>query len=393
MDQPKIVLFNDLTACRQKSGVGCYASQLLRHLESSDSEIRVLPLSRTLLGTPLQAANRVYDRARTVGGSDSAEPGWTAKWRKRITAWIRKHGHAALDHYVRTASKLGDWQLYHEPDAIPLSVPAPTISTIHDLSVLLFPKWHPKHRVEKYEKHLRDGLQRTTQFLAVSQSTRRDMIEHLGLQPDRIHVVPEAPRPEFRPLSKEQIQPVLRRLNLPAQFLLYVGTIEPRKNVVGMLRAYGRLAGSLRAKYPLVLVGGWGWGSETVRAMLSRSPWNESVYWTGYLEDDELVAVMNAATALIYPSFYEGFGLPPLEAMACDTPVITTHSGSLAEVVEDAAIVVDPHDEDDLAVALKAVVVHREVVEEYRQRGRRQVAKFNWQATANATRDVYRKVA
>lgn len=389
MDEPKTVLFNDLTACRQRSGVGCYASQLLRHLDSPDSGIQILPLSQTLAGKPLRAANRFYDRASSSIGPEQK----SSKWPRRLVGWIRKYGHCALNAYLKTVSRLGSWHLYHEPDAIPLSIAGPTISTVHDLSVLMFPHWHPGHRVAKYEKHLRQSLDRTTQFVAVSEATRKDMIAHLGVPAERIHVVPEAPRPEFREMQPDEVAAVLRRLGLPARFLLYVGTIEPRKNVAGLMRAYGRLTAGLRSEYPLVLAGGWGWQSDAVRQMLEQPPWNESVRWTGYLGDDDLVAVMNAAAALVYPSFYEGFGLPPLEAMACGTPVITTHAGSLAEVVEDAAIIVDPRDEDDLAVAMKAVVSYPEVADEYRQRGFTRAAHFNWQATATATREIYRKVA
>lgn len=393
MDEKKTVLLNDLTACRQKSGVGCYTHQLLRHLAADPSNIRVIPLSQTFAGRPLTGMSKWYDRLRKDSRPESGTGGADVSWKKRCLRWIRQHGHAALDTYLRTISRVGRWQVYHEPDAVPLSIDAPTVSTMHDLSVLLFPRWHPKHRVEKYERHLRAGLEHTSQFIAVSEATKRDMVEHLGLAAERIHVVPEAPRPEFRPLSAESIARVRKQLDLPDRFLLYVGTIEPRKNVAGLLRSYARLPESLRSRCPLVLAGGWGWQSETVRQMLERSPWKESVRWIGYLEDDQLVAVMNAAEALVYPSFYEGFGLPPLEAMACGTPVITTHAGSLKEVVADAAIVVDPNDEDDLTLAMRAILLHREIGDEYRQRGRQHVLRFDWKSTARATREVYRKVA
>jgi alpha-1,3-rhamnosyl/mannosyltransferase len=163
--------------------------------------------------------------------------------------------------------------------------------------------------------------------------------------------------------------------------------------VEGLLQAYRALSPVVRARYALYLAGGWGWNSGPVRELLTRSPWCDRVRWLGYLSDHELVGVMNGAEAVVYPSFYEGFGLPPLEAMACDRPVITTHGGSLAEVVGDAAMIVDPRDERQLSRAMTELLRNRELAEEYRRRGREHLHQFSWAETARLTADVYRRVA
>jgi glycosyltransferase involved in cell wall biosynthesis len=219
------------------------------------------------------------------------------------------------------------------------------------------------------------------------------MVRLLGVPEDRIRVVELAPRPEFRKLPEDAIANVRRRLSLPARFILYAGTIEPRKNVPGLLRAYAGLSPRLRSEYSLVLAGGWGWRSDDVQEMLATPPWSECVRWLGYLPDDDLVAVMNAAAVVVYPSYYEGFGLPPLEAMACGRPVVTTHCGSLREVVGEAAYIVEPSDDAAVTKALAEILSEPELADDLIRRGREHVLKFDWARTARLTAKAYREAA
>ena len=388
------VLLNDLTLHRRRSGVGCYVAQLLAHIGRAETGIRLAPLSRTIPGAPLGWFSRAYDSSNR--SASDREERVSSLWRrcaKEMARFAKRRGHALLDAYLATTGRFGRWRVYHEPDALPLALGVPTVTTIHDLSVLLFPHWHPKHRVLKYERHLRRGIERTALFLADSVATRDDMVRLLGISADRIRVIPLAPRPQFRIVDADAVREVRARWDLPERYLLYVGTIEPRKNVVGLLRAFGALPDRLRERFPLVLAGGWGWGSGEVRELLEREPWRGSVRWLGYVPDRDVVAVTNGAEALVYPSFHEGFGLPPLEAMACGTPVITTHAGSLGEVVGDAALIVDPHDEDQLSRAIAELLDNPELAEDYRDRGARLLRRYSWSRTASLTADAYRQVA
>ena len=159
--------------------------------------------------------------------------------------------------------------------------------------------------------------------------------------------------------------------------------------MVGLLRAYGKLPEKFRRQFPLKLVGGWGWKSDEVREMLSRNPWKDSVQYLGFVEDAELASLLSRARVMIYPSHYEGFGLPPLEAMACGTPVITTDKGALGEVVGYAAKIVDPNDEAAMASAIREVVEDSALAEDLRQRGLNRVKEFSWMKTAEQTLGMY----
>lgn len=387
------VLINDLSLYRQRSGIGCYVAELLAALEQRPDDIQIVRLSRTLTGAPLRWMLNFYETGRKASESTASPAASLTGWRwllHRNVQFARQFGHRAISQYMATMDRWSQWPLYHEPDTMPLDIKAPTITTVHDLSVLLYPEWHPAHRVAKYAENFQAAVERTSFFLTDAESTRRDMIAKLGLPADRIRVVPLAPRPQFRVLPREQVQDVQQRLQLPDHYLLYVGTIEPRKNVAGLLRAYARLAPGLRARYQLVLAGGWGWRADDVREMLKQSPWNESVRMLGYVSDDDLVPLMNGAECLVYPSFYEGFGLPPLEAMACNCPVITSHGGSLEEVIGDSAVIVHPEDEKNLALTMADLLLHPDLREKFRRRGRKNLERFSWSRTAADTLDAYR---
>ena len=391
-----LVLINDLCLFRPRTGVAGYVGQLLEHAAQAETGIQLLRLSQTPAGGPLRLLFQAYAAQR-----QSEEPlrGTVARWplwRKASREALRvakQFGHALVDRYLASIGRLASWPLYHEPDGLPLGISAPTVTTIHDLSVLLYPHWHPRHRVRTYERKFRAGLARTRLFLTDAEFTKTELVRHVGIARERIHVVPLAPRPVFRPLPPDETATALARLGLPEHYLLFLGTIEPRKNVVGLLHAYATLPDSLRRQYPLMLAGGWGWRSSRVQQMLSQPPWRDSVRWLGYLSDADLVAVTNGAGAVVYPSFYEGFGLPPLEAMACDTPVITTHAGSLAEVIGDAALIVEPHDESQLARAIEQMLRDPQTAEEYRQRGRARLDRFSWSHTVRQTVEAYRLAA
>src|SRR5437867_403069 len=181
------------------------------------------------------------------------------------------------------------------------------------MSVLLYPEWHPIDRVHYFEKHFYERLGATSRFIADSQFTRREMIAHLPVDADRVDVVPLAARTGFRPMAEHEFRPVLKRLGLPNKYLLFVGTIEPRKNLLGLVRSYATLPRAIKSQYPLLIVGRWGWRSQEVAEEFKRN--EDSVILAGYVSEQDMAAVFNGATAMVYPSLYEGFGLPPLEMM------------------------------------------------------------------------------
>jgi glycosyltransferase involved in cell wall biosynthesis len=382
-DKP-VVVVNDLVALRQRSGVGFYVSELLFALEESD-DVDVIPLSRTFAGNPLRLASRLV--------SSSGSPPGSSRWLSRNFSTLKSAGIRCVDRYLATAAKLFRWPLFHETDHCPASVDAPVVTTVHDLSVILHPEWHPAHRVKKYAEKFARGLERSSHILTPSEAIRDEVIATFGIPAERVTATRLAPRTRFRPVEEAKCAEIRKRYGLPDRFVLFVGNIEPRKNVAALLDAYAILSPELRSKHPLAIVGGWGWKSEEVRERLTLSPWSECVRRLGYVSEEDLVLLLNAAAVLAYPSLYEGFGLPPIEAMACGTPVITTHAGGLRDSVGDAAHLVDPHDVDGLAAALTKVLTDGDYADQLTWRGYLRAAQLTWQETARRTAAAYRKVA
>ena len=267
----------------------------------------------------------------------------------------------------------------------------PTILTIHDL---IFDKM-PEHHKPLNRWYLNLALplfsKRADHIIAVSEATRDDVIKTYGISPDKISVIPEAAAPRFTPQPTKTIQAVRQRYQLPDQYLLYVGTIEPRKNLERLLKAWEKLFQTKEVP-PLVFVGSRGWLSESFFNALEKSPFRNDVLLTGYVRDEDLPALYSAATAFVFPSLYEGFGLPPLEAMACGTPVICSNTSSLPGVVGDAALLCDPTDDLALEDALKRIVNDVDLRHKLSEQGLEQAAKFSWERTAKDTLAVYNRI-
>ena len=294
----------------------------------------------------------------------------------------------ALDLRLRGAG----CDLYHEPNNIPLPSDLPTVVTVHDLSALLHPEWHPAHRAAEYQARFHKGVAQARRFLAVSEFTRQELIHTLGLRPDRVTRTYNGVRPGLGPMPAAEVRATLRRLGLPPRYLLYLGTIEPRKNVMTLLRAYVKLPGEVRERCPLLLVGGWGWNSADVAAFLDAEARHRGVIYTGYLPEEHVAAVMNGARALVYPSLYEGFGLPPVEMLACGGAVLCSTAGALVETVGVRAHLIEPLDEDGWRTALHRAAVDDDWLGELRRGAVEAARPFTWDRCAADTLAVYRSV-
>ncbi len=280
------------------------------------------------------------------------------------------------------------WQvdLLHAPAYVaPLVGVSRRVVTFHDLSFYLLPAaFHRSNRLY-LQTFARLTARRADRLIAVSEATRGDLIRLLGVTADRIDVVPNGVDAEFRPARDEALLTRFRQARgLPERFLLYLGTLEPRKNVPTLLRAYA-LARRRGVTEPLVLAGGRGWGEAHLTAQLAALGLREWVRQVGFVPRDEQALWYNAATLFVYPSLYEGFGLPALEAMACGTPVIAANRSALPEVVGDAGVLVDPSDEAALADALLTVLRDADLRADLARRGLARSRRFTWDATAKAT--------
>jgi glycosyltransferase involved in cell wall biosynthesis len=258
----------------------------------------------------------------------------------------------------------------------------PAVVTAHDTAIYLHPEWFPGGQTASVRLIVPRSMRRADSIVAVSQNTASDVIEQFGVDPRRLHVIPEGVAARYRPLEGEQVQAVRRRFDLPERFILFVSTIEPRKNLETLLAAWSRL----EDRPPLVIAGGWGWRYEAIRQRIEAA--GSEVRVLGQVEPAELPGLYNGATCLAHPAWYEGFGLTPLEALACGTPVVASSAASLPEVVGDAGLLVDPADVDGWTLALARLLEDAALREELSQRGLRRAAEFSWSRAAGGTWQV-----
>jgi alpha-1,3-rhamnosyl/mannosyltransferase len=297
-----------------------------------------------------------------------------------------------MAHHFRSQCKARHYDLYHETNYIPLPCDLPTVTTIYDLSVLLHPEWHPADRVRFYEQNFRRSLAQCQHVLAISEMCRREVMQELNIPAHRVTRTYLGIRSVFRPLAESVYRPILQQLGLPDQYLFYIGTIEPRKNILHLLQAYCALPAGVRDSCPLILAGGWGWNSEAVADFYYREARHRGVRLMGYIRERHLAALYNGARALVYPSYYEGFGLPPLEMMACGGAVLGSTAEALKETLGGQHCLIDPDDVDGWRDAMAKVVQDSD----WRQlllKDAQGVAKpFTWQRCAAETLQVYRNV-
>jgi alpha-1,3-rhamnosyl/mannosyltransferase len=389
------VVVNQLPALGQKTGIGHYTVQLLRCLRAQAGTDRIdgFPEGWVRRVRTFCAQARPYlegTRTESFPRSPSARRGGSL--RSKALGSLRRLGRSLMAQHFRLVCALRSYDLYHEPNFIPLPCEQPTLATLHDLSVVLHPEWHPADRAAYFEAHFHQSLARCVHFLAISEFGRQEMIRNLGIPPERITRTYMGIRPGLGPLPAETTARLLRELELPPQYLLYLGTIEPRKNILVLLQAYCALPAKLRARWPLLLVGGWGWNTLAVADFLHREARHRGVMHRGYVPEEHLAAIYNGARALVYPSLYEGFGLPPVEMMACGGAVLASTAGALVETIGSMAHLIDPCDTVGWRDAMVRVLEDDDWWQSLRT-GTMAVARtYTWDRCAADTLRVYRSV-
>jgi len=272
------------------------------------------------------------------------------------------------------------------------------VITIHDLSFLRYPEffsrrknfWHKNIRVEKM-------ILNFDKIIAVSENTKNDLIELCGVAPEKIKVIYSGLAPEYKVLNADdpRLKVVKEKYNLPAKFILYLGNIEPRKNIAGIIRAYN----TFRNEHPelsdikLIIAGATGWRIKDTFSELYASPFLADIKFLGYVDRDDKVFLYNLAKLFVYPSFYEGFGFPPLEAMACGVPVVTSNISSLPEIVEAAALTVDPNNINAIAEAMAEVLTNDNLSRALSDRGVERAREFDWNKTAAQYLELFEEIS
>lgn len=279
----------------------------------------------------------------------------------------------------------------HSPDFIlPLWGASRKIITVHDLTFLFYPQFLTAESRRYYSGQIGWAVANADHVITDSAATRGDLLEHLGVSEDKVTTIHLATNPIYEAFHlPEDIKRTIDGFGLSPGFILAVGTLEPRKNLVTLIRAYDRLRREFNVMVPLVLVGGKGWFYDQIFDAIEELNLGRYVIQLGKVEDESLAHLYHTAGVLAFPSYYEGFGLPPLEAMHCGCPVVASNRGSISEVVGEAAISLDPDDIDAWVDAMYRVLTDSELSLSLRESGHQQARKFTWRQTAAATMAVY----
>lgn len=281
---------------------------------------------------------------------------------------------------------------------VPVCSPCRSLVTVYDLSFLKYPRSFRTGNRLYLSQLMRLSASRASHFIAISENTARDMIRLLGIEADRISVIPCGVEKHFHPVPRQEIEDFRRKKAIPERMILYLGTIEPRKNITTLISAFHLLHRmwpneDLGGDSPkLVIAGGRGWKWEEVFRLVEALDLGDQIIFPGFVPDTELLLWYNAAECFAYPSRYEGFGLPVLEAMACGTPVIASDSSSLPEVVGDAGLTAPPDDVEGFADALRSVLTDGGLRGRLREQGLQRAAGFSWEETTRRTLEVYDRV-
>ncbi|MBK9710045.1 MAG: glycosyltransferase family 4 protein [Kouleothrix sp.] len=287
----------------------------------------------------------------------------------------------------------GALDLVHAPDFVLPPTRARTLLTVHDLAFIRHPECFVPSMVRYLSSAVPRALRRADAVLADSEATRQDLVDLLAADAARISVVYPGVGARFCPLPAAQTEPVRQRLGLPARFLLFVSTIEPRKNLARLIEAFGLVARRTDGGLHLVIAGRRGWLYQDVFATIERLQLGDCVRVLDFVHDNDLPALYNLAWAFAYPSIYEGFGLPALEAMACGTPVVTAENSSLPEVVGDAAVLVAADDVDSIAAGVARVVGDETLRARLQRAGPERARRFTWEQAARRVLECYQRIA
>jgi glycosyltransferase involved in cell wall biosynthesis len=359
-----------LTATYRGAGINGYIYHLLRHLPDADAAIDYVAY--------------LYDRSFVPGAGLTVErSSWDTRSPSRRIAWEQTS--------LASASRGLDL-LHGLAYATPVAAACPTIVSVHDLSFMRFPDAFRRSKRLYLSLLTRLSTRRADRVITGSESTRQDVIALCGVPAKRVVTIPDGVTGAFCPADPQAVAEFRQRRGLPDRFILYLGTLEPRKNVVRLLDAYAAWRQTSHEPVSLIVAGGKGWFYETIFARAAELGLGDAVIFPGFVPGDELPWWYRAAEVFVYPSLFEGFGLPPLEAMACGTPTITSNASSLPEVAGTAALLVDPEDTAELTDAIARVLSDQALAAELRAAGPRQAAIFPWSRTAAETAQVYRQV-
>ncbi len=355
-------------------GIGSYTRELMKRFVDAE-DVNLVPMS---YGASLPPMNEIAHETLQCGRfarfaaisalSGLSFPG-TARMGKKIDLMH------ATDHLIPNLGKL------------------PVVATLMDAIPLSHPEWVTMKLRAVKNALWRRSAHWATHVITISEYSKQEIEKHFGVPAGKISVIPLGVDERwFRPIVMGTMHQTLRRYSVPDKYLLFLGTLQPRKNIARVIEAYRMLPQGIRNEVPLVIVGRAGWQCDEIVEALAAGKYGPSVLWLKHVPDQDLLALMKGAVALVFPSLHEGFGLPVLEAFAAGTPVITSNTTSLPEVAGDAALLVDPFDASSISAAMLCLLEHPELASILREKGYVRARAHSWDRTAAMTKDVYRRV-
>ncbi|WP_294886251.1 MULTISPECIES: glycosyltransferase family 1 protein [unclassified Sulfurimonas] len=280
------------------------------------------------------------------------------------------------------------YDLYWQPNFIPNEgiKAKKTVTSVHDFSFILHREFHPKERIEYFERYFFKNIYKSDMIITGSFYTKSEIMQRLDFKDDKVRVIYHGINHDvFKVYDDLELD-----IKLPKKYILSVGSIEPRKNLLGLLKAYNLLNDEIKAEYKLVLVGFKGWENREIMEIVNNN--KDNIHYLGFVSDEELAKVYNLASLFVFASFYEGFGLPPLEAMACGTPVVCSNLTSMPEICLDAAIYCDAYDADDISKKIEIVLKDDTLKEELIKKGLKRAGEFTWKKSAEEHVKVFKEV-
>ena len=360
----------------RNAGISNYIRQLTTHLLNCDESNRYTLFTNNLM--PEWREQTRHTPTIVTSRLPTAHPIPRIAWEQSVLA-----GHTARDRL----------DVLHCPlNVIPLAAACPTVLTIHDLTFLRYPRLFPRLKQLYLRLFTRLSAHKASAVVTDSASTRNDVVQMLGVPQEKVHVVYPAADADFSPRSHDEGSAFRNSKGLTNGYVLYVGTLEPRKNVDVLIRAFGRAVKEQALPHRLVLVGGRGWMTQSIQEAIAEAGIGDRLVMPGYVARTELPLWYSGADLFVYPSTYEGFGYPVLEAMSAGTPAITSNSSSLPEITGDAGLLVPPREENQLAAAMAEILTDGSLAASLRKRGLERSASFSWSKSVRTCLNLYQSL-
>ena len=367
-------------ALKDRTGVGWYVYEIVKHLPKGKIKIT---------GTIFNFLKRRDDTEVIKGLDINISSFYLLPY--RIYLFLIKTFNIPYNYFFRPKADLYHFMGY----IVPYSIKGKVILTVYDLVVELFPETMEEKNRELLRKEMRRSIKRADHIITISNSAKSELVNVLGISEEKIDIIsPGVDYDIFNTrVNAETKSRVKHKYSLPDEYILYLGTLEPRKNISTLIKAFIKLKKEKKITEKLVIAGKKGWNYENIYKIIYKNNFENEIIFTGYVDENEKPAIYQMSKLFVFPSLYEGFGIPVLESMASGVPVIVSNTSSLPEVVEDAGILVDPQKVEDIEISIYKVLTNEKLRTELIEKGLEQSKKFTWETSASKLYKIYDKVA